>query len=570
MSSEKPKRGPGGVIHTYRRYDPVRFPSPVTGQPPDVVGAAFDHMLQFGEGRHLTPEQLSRAVRIDASQIQGLGPSLDGLLEMLRQRKQKILSTYETDSVLGQARRQYHSLAEHIKPPKRLAKRFAKAVRSEQLRDLEMLWYQVDDQRGQFARMLVLLNARLADLYEVEELAGTYLFTGRTPMTVPEALKIKEELELIDRLIRQLEEARETGQIGLIDLDELAEFAEPGDLDQLGALQQQIRDYLDEMAKRQGLEHGPDGYRLTPQAYKLFQGRVLEEIFSQLQASRTGRHEGPVIGEGAVELQSTKEYEFGDSVTHMDIAGSFINAMIRRGPGLPVQLEAEDILVHRTRNNPKCASCLLLDMSGSMRHGGQYVNAKRMALAMHGLIQREYPGDFLQVFEMATFARPRRPNEIVHMMPKPVMIYDPVVRLRVDMSDPDVLEAQVPPHFTNIQHALRLARQMLGGQDTPNRQIVLITDGLPTAHFEDSQLYLLYPPDPRTEEATMREALLCAREQITINIFLLPSWSQTREDIQFAYELAEATRGRVFFTAGKDLDRYVVWDYLRRRREIIA
>ena len=94
-------------------------------------------------------------------------------------------------------------------------------------------------------------------------------------------------------------------------------------------------------------------------------------------------------------------------------------------------------------------------------------------------------------------------------------------------------------------------------------------DGLPTAHFEQQILYLLYPPDPRTENATLREGQLCRREGITINLFLLPSWSQTEEDVRFAYRLAESTKGRVFFTAGRDLDRYVVWDYLSRRREIV-
>jgi uncharacterized protein with von Willebrand factor type A (vWA) domain len=83
-------------------------------------------------------------------------------------------------------------------------------------------------------------------------------------------------------------------------------------------------------------------------------------------------------------------------------------------------------------------------------------------------------------------------------------------------------------------------------------------------------LYLLYPPDPRTEEATMREAMLAAREGITINVFLLPSWWQSSEDVQFAHKMAEATGGRVFFTAGKDLDRFVLWDYVKQRRRIIS
>ncbi len=107
-------------------------------------------------------------------------------------------------------------------------------------------------------------------------------------------------------------------------------------------------------------------------------------------------------------------------------------------------------------------------------------------------------------------------------------------------------------------------------QDTPNRQIVIITDGLPTAHFEGEMLYLFYPPTDQTEEATLREAMLCAREGVTINMFLLASWNQTPEDVRFAYKMVESTKGRVFFTAGRELDRYVVWDYIKRRKQIIS
>jgi uncharacterized protein with von Willebrand factor type A (vWA) domain len=163
-----------------------------------------------------------------------------------------------------------------------------------------------------------------------------------------------------------------------------------------------------------------------------------------------------------------------------------------------------------------------------------------------------------------------RSADIASLMPKPVTVFDPVVRFRVDMSREDVSEYYIPPHFTNIQHGLQMSRQFLALQDTPNRQIILITDGLPTAHLEPPHLYLMYPPTERTETATLREGSLCQRDGITINIFLLPSWSQSSEDVQFAYRLAESTKGRVFFTAGNDLDRYVVWDYLNRRREIIA
>jgi uncharacterized protein with von Willebrand factor type A (vWA) domain len=559
----------GGVIHIYQKFDPAHFPSP-TAPPPDMVSPAFEHLLFYGNTRRLTEEELARAMRIDPSQIKGLGPSLEALMAILRERKRKILSTYETDRVQEEARKRYSDLAADMRPPGKVARPFQEAVRDEQLRDLEQLWYRAGDEHGKFARQLLHLVERLGDKYQVDELAGKYEFTGRTPLTIPEALAVKEELEMIDRLLKQLEEAMKTAQIGIIDLEELSQFTEPGDLEQFSALQQQIQDYLREMAEQQGIEQGKSGFQMTPQAYRLFQSKLLTQIFSELQASRSGRHQGPVLGEGAIEMQATKGYEFGDSVTHMDIPGSMINAMIRSGPGLPVRLKADDIEIHKTRNNPKCATAVLLDMSGSMRYNAQYVNVKRMGLALDGLIRTEYPGDFLQFVEIYTFAKPRHISEIPTLMPKPVTLYDPVVRLRFDMSDPRVSELQMHPHFTNIQHGLQMARKFLAAQDTPNRQIVLITDGLPTAHFEGEQLILLYPPHPRTEAATMREAQLCAREGITINIFLLASWNQTREDVRFAYRVAESTRGRVFFTAGQELDRYVVWDYLARRRQIIT
>ena len=560
----------GGVIHTYRKFDPQRFPSPRQPEA-DLVSGAFEHMLMYGSLRELTDEELARAVRLDPSQIAGLGPSIEALRHLLEERKRKILERYETRRVQKDAAVEYQRHARAAKPPRNLRGLFHRAAKEEQLRDLERIWYQAGDDRSKFAAAMMPLIGALGNKYQIDELAEKYEFTGRERLTIDKALEVKEELETIDRLLKQLEEAERTAQIGIIDMEALAEFAEPGDIEQLGALRQQIEDLMREMAERQGLERNRSGsYELTPKAYRIFQSKLLERIFSELDAARSGRHTGPIVGEGAVEMQATRPYEFGDAVTNMDIPASFVNALLRSGPGTPVRLTTDDIEIHRTRNTPKCATSVLMDMSGSMRYGGQYINVKRMALALDGLMRREYPGDFLQFIEVFSFAKVRHSSEIVSLMPKPVTIFQPFVRLKADMSNPDISELQVPPHFTNIQHGLNLARKSLSLQDTPNRQIILITDGLPTAHFEAQMLYLLYPPDSRTEEATMREARLCQREGITINIFLLSGWSQSEEDIRFAYRMAESTKGRVFFSGGRDLDRYVVWDYLKRRREIVS
>ncbi|HMP02216.1 MAG TPA: hypothetical protein PKD86_07975 [Gemmatales bacterium] len=565
----------GGVIHVYQKYDPVHLPGP-RAEPPDLLTPAFEHLLEYGDLDELTPEQLAQAVRIDPSEIKGLGPSLDSIAARLRERRRKILQTYETDSVQHQAAQAYQEQVRQAQPPGKLARRFNQAARDEQLRELELLYYQAGDDRSDFARRLVQIIDRLADKYQVEELAARYDFTGRSPLTVPEALAVKEELELIDKLLRQIEEAKKTAQVALIDLEELNQYLEPGQLDELRALQQQIEDYLREAADRQGLERSARGYQITPKALRLFQSRVLTTIFSELQAARSGRHVGPILGDGAVEMTKTRPYEFGDSVAHMDIPSSLINAMLHESEyadqGKPgrLRLRPEDIVIHQTRNNPKCATAVLLDMSGSMRYGGLYVNVKRMGLALDGLIRKDFPGDYLQFIEMFTFAKPRAASELIKLMPKPVTIFSPVVRLRADLSNPEISEYDIPPHFTNIQHALRLGRQCLAAQDTPNRQMILITDGLPTAHFDGKELYMLYPPDRRTEEATLREAHLCAREGIVINIFLLSNWNQSEEDVHFARRLAESTKGRVFFVAGRELDRFVLWDYLTRRRQIIG
>src|SRR3954453_20516639 len=135
----------GGIIHTYQKFDPAEFPSP-TAPPPDMVSPAFEHLLFYGNTRRLTDEELARAVRIDPSQIRGLGPSLEALMEMLRQRKRKILETYETAQAEAEARQNFHGQAEGVRPPPKIAQAFAQAVREEQLADLERLWYRSGDE----------------------------------------------------------------------------------------------------------------------------------------------------------------------------------------------------------------------------------------------------------------------------------------------------------------------------------------------------------------------------------------------------------------------------------------
>lgn len=582
---------PGGLVHSYQKYDPKNFPSPTT-EAPDLASAAFEHMLAFGNMRDFTDEELANAIRLDPSMFPRLGPSIQSLRAMLEARKRKILETYETDGAKRNAEKAFGEAAATARPPKNFQNDFAKAARQRQLAELEELYYRQRDDQSDFAKDLANVVNSLGELYQVEELASKYAFTGREELTPEEALAIKEELETIDKLLEQLKDAAQNAQLAIIDMDDLSQFADSDEareqIESLNQIQQQIEDYVREQARAQGLEFSKGAYTLSPKSMRLFQKTLLNEIFTDLSAARSGRHFGPIIGEGAVELQRTKPYEFGDAANHIDVSQTLINAAAatkQRGcdfqagsPGSQLSpgertrphVRMDDIEIHLTRNTPKCATMVLMDMSGSMRYDGQYINCKRMALALDGLIRSEYPGDFVGFVEMASFGKVTHVADIPALLPKPVSIHQPVVRLKADMSDPKLSESRLPQHFTNIQHALQLSRQVLGAQSTPNRQVMLITDGLPTAHFEGREVFFLYPPDPRTEAATMREAMLCAQLGITINIFLLPNWGQSSEDIQFAHKMAETTRGRVFFTGGKDLDRFVLWDYVNQRRKILG
>jgi hypothetical protein len=237
-----------------------------------MVSPLMEHMLHFGDEDEFTEEQLRNAIHLDASQIAGLGPSLNALKQMLLERKQKILSTYETKHVKKLAADDFHGAAKKLTPPTKLAPAYQKAVKQEQLADLESLYFQANDDTSRFSRELVLIVGLLGEKYQVDELAAKYEFTGRTQMDVPKALEIKEELETIDKLLKQLEEAKKTAQLAIIDMEELEKFAEPGDMEQLSALQQQIEDYVREQAEKQGLEGDGQGkYRLTPKAMRLFQ-----------------------------------------------------------------------------------------------------------------------------------------------------------------------------------------------------------------------------------------------------------------------------------------------------------
>ena len=575
-SDQDPRPALGGVFHTYRGYDPATFPPP-TAPPSDGLRGLGDEMMASGGRRRFTPEELAEAIRLPPEALAGLGPSIEAILARLESRRDKILATWNPAPTAADAAGAVDELARPILEDGTLddgvRSRLTREIRERQIHGLERLWYLLDRDTPARGKIPGIVQA-MADQDRVEGLRDGWAFRGRRVPTIEEAFEIREELEAIDRLLEQLKEALRDAKPVIVDLEELREFVEEADLENFAEVRRRAEELLRQAAEREGLVQDEDGWSLGPSAMRKYQQALLASVFDSMQGGRHGRHDPVDHDEGVHELPSTRPWEFGDPLAGVDLPASILNCVAREAstggdPSRPA-IRGEDLEVHRTRATTKCATVVIMDMSGSMRWGGQYVACKKMAMALEGLVRREYPGDRLHFMEMYSVARVVPRGELMNLLPKPVTINDPVVRLRADMSDPDITEQDLPPHFTNIQHALRLARRLLANADTPNRQIVLITDGLPTAHFEDDDLFLLYPPDPRTEAATMREAALLGREGGVLNVFLVPSWSQNEEDVRFAHRLAESTSGRVVFTGGEDLDRFVIWDYLSKRRQVIA
>ena len=254
------KKDIGGILQTYMKYDPVKFPSP-TQPPPDFVSPLMDQMLAMGSMRELTEEELARAIHLDPEQFKNLGPSIDMMQAILEDRKRKILATYETESVVKLARESFHKHAKKNPGiPKPMQSFYKEAVEQEQLYDLERLYYMVGDDADPLAQHFAQSISRLAIKYEIGQLAANYNFHGHESMTVPQALEIKEELEKIEELLEQLEEARKTAQIAILDMEKLGEFMDQDSMHSLEEMQRTIEEYIKQAAEQQGLQNKDGRY----------------------------------------------------------------------------------------------------------------------------------------------------------------------------------------------------------------------------------------------------------------------------------------------------------------------
>ncbi|HXG04269.1 MAG TPA: VWA domain-containing protein [Candidatus Binatia bacterium] len=378
------------------------------------------------------------------------------------------------------------------------------------------------------------LAAHLAELLPMDELVQRYPFRGEESLGLEQALGVMDELQQLDDLERTLRGVR-----SLEDLQRLP----PEPVERLlGEEARRDLERLSDLARRLEeagyLEGEDEALRLTARAIRRIADRALRDIFARLRRDRFGGHTIARAGAGGDQTDESKPYEFGDPFL-LDLRETVMRAVERQGPGTPVALRPADFAVHRIEQRTQAATVLMLDMSRSMLNNGYVLPAKKVTLALGALIRGQFPRDALDVVGFSLYARRFEIEELATL----------------GWSDWNV--------GTNMQAGFVLARRLLGRRPGANKQIILVTDGEPTAHLEDGVADFAYPPSRRTLEETLKEVQRCTREGITINTFML---ERSPWLVQFVEQMTRLNRGRAFFTSPERLGEYVVVDFVRSRR----
>ena len=362
---------------------------------------------------------------------------------------------------------------------------------------------------------------------------NSYRTTGSDPLGLAGAARLMDRLGALDQLENLLRSAGSPGALAEVDLDAAADLLGPDAARSLERLAELTR-----MLEQAGLVETREGrLELTPRGLRAVGRHALSDLFARLDKDRVGRHQAEREGPGHERTFDSKPYEFGDPF-HLDIERTIRNALARTGGGTPVGLDPEDFEVERTEVVTRTSTVLLLDLSLSMPMRDNFLAAKKVALALHALITSRYPRDYLGIVGFSQVARPLRPEQL------PEVSWDFVMG-------------------TNMQHALLLARRQLARQ-SGTRQIVMITDGEPTAHLEpDGGVFVQYPPVRETVRATLAEVARCTADGIRINTFMLDATEHLRA---FVERLTRMNRGRAFFTTPETLGGYVLVDFLDQKR----
>jgi uncharacterized protein with von Willebrand factor type A (vWA) domain len=412
------------------------------------------------------------------------------------------------------------------------AERMMRSMTAEQREELANLMNQAMsdlDLASQMDRLSQSLRSRRPDL----DWNGRERMTGEQGLGVGDATTALEELADLDELESAM--AQDYAGASLEDVDEEAvrRALGRGAVDDVEALRRVEREL-----ERQGyLTRTGDRMELTPKAVRRLGQAALREVFADLDQGRAGAHDQRDAGGAGEPTGSTRAWEFGDEQP-IDVVRTLSNA-VRRSPGRPLRLHADDFEVVETERRVTAAVCLLIDLSYSMVLRDTFPAAKTTALALHALVTGMFPQDAVQVVGFSSYARALAATDLPTL-------------------EPDYVQG------TNLQHALMLAGRFLDKHHDAEPIVLVVTDGEPTAHLlPDGTPWFDWPPTRETITATLAQVDRMTRRGAAINVFALDDDPRL---MAFVDEIARRNGGRVLAPSAERLGRYVVTDYLDRRR----
>ena len=468
-------------------------------------------------------EMMSELNRMMRDKMAGREPDFDGFMQRFGQMfgPNPPQSFDELMEMLQQQLAQMQSMMESMSPDAR-----------QELEDALNAALDPGTQRemAEFAQLM-------GQLMPMDDLRRQYPFLGDDSLTMDQAMEMMRRLQDIDRLEQSIQDAIQSGRLEDIDPEKLAEL--------LGEEARQAWEQLErlqQLLKEAGYITGEDGLELTARGIRRIGQKALKEVFVHLKKDRLGNHDLDQRGAGGDLLGDTKPYEFGDPFL-LDMQATIKNALLRAGPEVPVRMTPADFEIHLQEQMTRSATAVLLDQSRSMGLFNNFQAAKKVTLALFALIRTQYPRDSLHVIGFSDYAREIKEEDLVK------------VNWNAWVSG------------TNLHHALMMSRKLLANEKGGSRQILLITDGEPTAHLENGQSYFSYPPSYRTELETLKEVRKCTQEGIVINTFMLENNYQL---VNFIDRLTRINRGRAFYSSSENLGQYVLVDYLNNRKKRVS
>jgi len=474
----------------------------------------------------------------DPEQIARTRAAMDALSQMLeqRQRGEDLDPTFEQfmeefgDMFPGAE--SLDDLLEQMARQMAAAEAMWRSLSAEQRAELQGLadaMFEDMDLRWSMDRLGANLRAAFPDLGWND----AFRFEGEGSLSMSEAADAARQLADLERMEDLLSTASSAAALNEIDIDALRRNLGDDAAAQLERLAQMVKSLEDS-----GLINNKGGkMELTAHGVRRLGNKALQDLFTQLRQDRVGQHQTSFTGFGHDREETTRAYEPGDPLT-LHLSKTVHNAVARTGGGTPVKLEAEDFEVVETEAVARSATVLCIDLSMSMPMRDNFVPAKKMAMALQTLISSRFPRDYLGLVVFSEVAREVKPSDL------PTVMWDYI-------------------YGTNLQHALALSRTMLAKQHG-TKQIIVVTDGEPTAHLDRSgRPHFNYPPVPETLHLTMAEVIRCTKAGITINTFAL---DLERTHYPFVEQIAKVNGGRTFYPSNDDLGGYVLVDFLKHRR----